>query len=56
MSNPDRPQVYEGHSHYVMGIAINPKDTSLFASACLDRTVKVWSVSRNHLYPPHMFQ
>lgn len=38
-------QVYEGHSHYVMGLAINPKDTSLFASACLDRTVKVWSVS-----------
>ncbi|EFW99561.1 copi vesicle coat subunit [Grosmannia clavigera kw1407] len=37
-------QVYEGHSHYVMGLAINPKDTSLFASACLDRTVKVWSL------------
>lgn len=44
-------QVYEGHSHYVMGLAINPKDTSLFASACLDRTVKVWSV-RGRWQPP----
>jgi coatomer subunit beta' len=32
-------QVFEGHSHYVMGLAINPKDTNTFASACLDRTV-----------------
>ncbi|XP_044714461.1 coatomer WD associated domain-containing protein [Hirsutella rhossiliensis] len=37
-------QVYEGHSHYVMGLAINPKDTNTFASACLDRTVKIWSL------------
>ncbi|KAF1987377.1 coatomer beta [Aulographum hederae CBS 113979] len=37
-------QVFEGHSHYVMGLAINPKDTNTFASACLDRTVKVWSL------------
>lgn len=36
-------QVFEGHSHYVMGLAINPKDTNTFASACLDRTVRVWS-------------
>jgi coatomer subunit beta' len=37
-------QVFEGHSHYVMSIAINPKDTNTFASACLDRTVKIWSL------------
>lgn len=37
-------QIYEGHSHYVMGLAINPKDTNTFASACLDRTVKIWSL------------
>ncbi|KAK1092421.1 Coatomer subunit beta' [Friedmanniomyces endolithicus] len=37
-------QVFEGHSHYVMGLAINPKDTNTFASACLDRTVKVWNL------------
>lgn len=41
-------QVYEGHSHYVMGLAINPKDTNTFASACLDRTVKIWSFGSNH--------
>ncbi|PKS07406.1 hypothetical protein jhhlp_006009 [Lomentospora prolificans] len=37
-------QVFEGHGHYVMGLAINPKDTNTFASACLDRTVKIWSL------------
>lgn len=37
-------KTYEGHSHYVMGLAINPKDTNTFASACLDRTVKIWSI------------
>lgn len=37
-------QTFEGHSHYVMFLAINPKDTNTFASACLDRTVKIWSL------------
>ncbi|KAH8172247.1 coatomer WD associated region domain-containing protein [Sarocladium implicatum] len=37
-------QVFEGHGHYVMGLAINPKDTNTFASACLDRTVKIWNL------------
>jgi coatomer subunit beta' len=27
-----------------MNIAVNPKDANTFASACLDRTVKVWSI------------
>lgn len=35
-------QVFEGHTHYVMQIVINPKDNNTFASASLDRTVKVW--------------
>lgn len=34
-------QVFEGHAHYVMQIVINPKDNNTFASASLDRTVKV---------------
>eukprot|EP00126_Sphaerothecum_destruens_P006585 Sdes_comp19433_c0_seq1m10814 len=37
-------QVYEGHSHYVMMVKFNPKDTNTFASACLDRTIKVWQL------------
>ncbi|KAF8642799.1 hypothetical protein AX16_009432 [Volvariella volvacea WC 439] len=37
-------QVYEGHTHYIMNLAFNPKDTNTFASACLDRTVKMWSI------------
>ncbi|RVX66718.1 hypothetical protein B0A52_09531 [Exophiala mesophila] len=35
---------FVGHQHYVMGLSINPKDTNVFASACLDRTIKVWSI------------
>ena len=34
-------QVFEGHSHYVMMVVINPKDHNQFASASLDRTIKV---------------
>lgn len=26
----------------------NPKDNNTFASACLDRTVKVWSLGSSH--------
>lgn len=37
-------QVFEGHTHYVMKIVINPKDNNTFASASLDRTVKVWQL------------
>ncbi|KAJ3004069.1 UNVERIFIED_CONTAM: Coatomer subunit beta', partial [Siphonaria sp. JEL0065] len=36
--------VFEGHTHLVMQIAINPKDQNTFASASLDGTVKVWSL------------
>ncbi|KIW66957.1 hypothetical protein PV04_06237 [Phialophora macrospora] len=35
---------FVGHQHYVMGLSINPKDTNIFASACLDRTIKIWSI------------
>jgi coatomer subunit beta' len=38
-------QTYEGHAHYVMMVRINPKDTNTFATASLDRSVKVWSLS-----------
>ncbi|KAJ5485194.1 hypothetical protein N7539_005182 [Penicillium diatomitis] len=41
-------QVFEGHGHYVMGMAINPKDTNTFATACLDRTVKIWNLGSPH--------
>jgi coatomer subunit beta' len=35
---------FEGHSHYVMQVVFNPKDSNIFASASLDRTIKVWSL------------
>lgn len=37
-------KTYEGHTHYIMNIAVNPKDPNTFASSCLDRTVKIWSL------------
>lgn len=37
--------VFEGHIHYVMAVAFNPRDSNTFASASLDRTVKVWSLN-----------
>ena len=40
----DFGQIFEGHTHYIMALAINPKDSQTFASACLDHTVKVWSL------------
>lgn len=40
----DCTQMFEGHSHYVMQVKINPKDTNTFASASLDRTIKVWGL------------
>eukprot|EP00168_Porphyra_purpurea_P014287 TRINITY_DN4077_c0_g1_i2.p1 TRINITY_DN4077_c0_g1~~TRINITY_DN4077_c0_g1_i2.p1 ORF type:complete len:673 (+),score=141.72 TRINITY_DN4077_c0_g1_i2:209-2020(+) len=38
-------QVLEGHSHYIMQVKFNPKDPNTFATASLDHTVKVWSLS-----------
>ncbi|ACO68820.1 predicted protein [Micromonas commoda] len=40
-------QIFEGHSHYVMQVVFNPKDTNTFASASLDRTIKVWSIGQS---------
>ncbi|KAJ1934216.1 Coatomer subunit beta', partial [Linderina pennispora] len=37
-------QMFEGHSYFVMGLSINPKDTNTFASASLDKTIKVWNL------------
>ncbi|KAG2189488.1 hypothetical protein INT44_004630 [Umbelopsis vinacea] len=37
-------QVFEGHTHFVMNMTFNPKDSNTFASAGLDRTIKVWSL------------
>lgn len=37
--------IFEGHTHYVMQIEVNPKDTNTFASASLDRSVKLWGLT-----------
>mmetsp|Transcript_9880 Transcript_9880/g.18583 ORF Transcript_9880/g.18583 Transcript_9880/m.18583 type:complete len:1057 (+) Transcript_9880:55-3225(+) len=37
-------QYFEGHQHYVMQVKFNPKDTNTFATASLDRTIKVWGL------------
>ncbi|KAJ7598809.1 coatomer protein [Mycena floridula] len=49
-------QTYEGHTHYIMNLTFNPKDPNTFASACLDRTVKIWSLgsaTANFTLEPH---
>lgn len=38
-------QVYEGHAHYVMMVKFNPRDSNTFASASLDRSIKVWGIT-----------
>ncbi|KAF5334211.1 hypothetical protein D9611_014328 [Ephemerocybe angulata] len=38
-------QTFEGHTHYIMSLSFNPKDGNTFISACLDRTVKMWSLA-----------
>ncbi|GMH14266.1 hypothetical protein Nepgr_016107 [Nepenthes gracilis] len=38
-------RTFEGHSHYVMQVAFNPKNQSIFASASLDGTVKTWNLN-----------
>ncbi|OMO54136.1 hypothetical protein CCACVL1_28026 [Corchorus capsularis] len=37
-------KVFEGHEHYVMQVAFNPKDLNTFASASLDGTIKIWNM------------
>ncbi|KAF5839138.1 coatomer WD associated region-domain-containing protein [Dunaliella salina] len=39
-------QQFEGHSHFVMQVTFNPKDNNTFASASLDRSIKVWSLGQ----------
>mmetsp|Transcript_57105 Transcript_57105/g.104928 ORF Transcript_57105/g.104928 Transcript_57105/m.104928 type:complete len:942 (-) Transcript_57105:86-2911(-) len=41
-------QVFEGHAHYVMMCMWNPKDTTIFASCSLDRSIKVWGTTGNN--------
>ena len=45
--NWDCTQIFEGHAHYVMMVRFNLKDTNTFASASLDRSVKVWGLGAN---------
>eukprot|EP00009_Paramoeba_aestuarina_P002379 CAMPEP_0201507694 /NCGR_PEP_ID=MMETSP0161_2-20130828/1285_1 /ASSEMBLY_ACC=CAM_ASM_000251 /TAXON_ID=180227 /ORGANISM="Neoparamoeba aestuarina, Strain SoJaBio B1-5/56/2" /LENGTH=988 /DNA_ID=CAMNT_0047902129 /DNA_START=135 /DNA_END=3101 /DNA_ORIENTATION=- len=42
--------IFEGHCHYVMEVVFNPKDANMFASASLDRTVKVWGLGSSSAY------
>ncbi|CAL5199863.1 unnamed protein product [Lathyrus oleraceus] len=37
-------ETFEGHTHYVMQVAFNPKDPSTFASTSLDGTLKIWTI------------
>jgi coatomer subunit beta' len=43
--NWTEPRVYEGHGHYVMQTVLNPKDFNTFATASLDKTIKIWGIA-----------
>ena len=34
-------RTFEGHVHYVMMLNFNPRDANVFASASIDKTIKV---------------
>lgn len=38
---------YDDHEHYIMDLTLNPKDTNAFASASLDKTIKIWTIGTN---------
>lgn len=45
-----------GHTHYTVNIVFNLKDTNTIASACLDRTIEMWSLgssTANFTTDPH---
>lgn len=42
--NYESIRTYQGHLHYVMQVKLNPNDTTQFATASLDRTIKFWSL------------
>lgn len=37
-------QFFCGHNHYVMNIALNPRDPDMFVSVSLDKTIKLWRI------------
>ncbi|VVB05085.1 unnamed protein product [Arabis nemorensis] len=37
-------QTFTSHTYFVMYVTFNPKDTNTFATASLDKTVKIWNL------------
>ena len=33
------------HKHFILALAFNPRDLSKFASASMDKTVKIWNLT-----------
>ena len=42
----ENTQLFEGHHHFVMMAQFNPKDPNYFATASLDKTVRVWCLGQ----------
>ncbi|EGR29436.1 hypothetical protein IMG5_155860 [Ichthyophthirius multifiliis] len=40
-------RTFEGHQHYVMMLNFNPRDSNIFASASIDKSIKVWNIMNN---------
>lgn len=49
--NWQNTHVFQGHAHYVMMCQWNPKDSLIFCSCSLDRSIKVWGVGGTNTSP-----
>lgn len=38
-------RTFNQHKNFVMQLSINPRDLSKFASASMDKTIKIWSIT-----------
>lgn len=41
-------KVYEEHKNFVMKLALNPKEPSMFASGSMDSKIKIWSIGTSN--------
>ena len=41
-------RTYQEHSDFVMRLAVNPKDYSMFASSSMDKKIKIWSFNASN--------
>ena len=41
-------RTYQEHTDFVMRLAVNPKDYSMFATSSMDKKIKIWSFNASN--------